>query len=106
MIAIENTLDGSTELHGYRAENLACYFETPDAPNGVSQVDLQLDGESISLLSLGVSRPNVLQVNVKLPASLSRGVHSVRLRTTRSAFSNALNFTYAPDAAWDEPAPA
>jgi SAM-dependent methyltransferase len=86
-VRIENTMDRSTVFQGFRSETLACRFlHSEDTRLDLSKVQLTVDGNPWPLLSVERPEPGMWQVNAKL-RGLQPGLHELRLRTSRSDFS-------------------
>ena len=86
LVRVENTMDRSATFRGYRNELLACRFTHFDGPLDLSKVQLTMDGDPWPLLSVERPEPGMWQVNATM-RGLAAGSHSLRLRTSRSAFS-------------------
>ncbi len=89
-VRVENTMDRSTTFRGYRGESLACRFvHSEDARMDLSKVQLTIDGNPWPLLSVERPEAGVWQVNARL-RGLEPGTHQLRLRTSSSEFSEAI----------------
>jgi tRNA (mo5U34)-methyltransferase len=95
---LENSVTETRTFHGYRNEYLIAWFTTPEADLTREDVVLEIDGAEEPVLFLTDLRGGAWQTNSRLPATLSPGPHSVRLRTIRSGWSNAEQFTLLKDA--------
>ncbi len=90
-VRTENTMDRSTTFRGFRGETLACRFlHSEEARLDLSKVQLTVDGNAWPLLSVERPEPGVWQINARLRA-LSAGSHEIRLRTSRSGFSEPVS---------------
>jgi tRNA (mo5U34)-methyltransferase len=86
-VRVENTMDRTTTFHGFRAETLACRFlHSENTRLDLSKVQLTVDGNAWPLLSVETPEPGMWQINAKL-RGLPQGSHELRLRTSRSGFS-------------------
>jgi hypothetical protein len=59
---------------------------------------VEIDGYGLPALLLTGTGDNGWQANLKLPPFLDSGLHELRLRTTKSAFSNLFPITVGPAA--------
>ena len=92
-VRIENTMDRSTVFRGFRGESLACRFlHSEGARLDLSKVQLTVDGNAWPLLSVERPEPGVWQVNARL-RGLGAGAHELRLRTSRSGFSEGVGIS-------------
>jgi SAM-dependent methyltransferase len=86
-VRVENTMDRTTTFRGYRGETLACRFLHSEAASlDLSKVQLTLDGHPWPLLSVERPEPGMWQINARL-RDVTPGTHELRLRTSRSDFS-------------------
>jgi tRNA (mo5U34)-methyltransferase len=93
---LENSLTETRTFHGYRNEYLIAWFTTPETNLTREDMILEIDGVDEPVLFLTDLRAGAWQTNSRLPATLAPGTHRVRLRTIRSAWSNAEEFVLAP----------
>ena len=95
---VENTMDRTSTFRGYRNETLACRFTHSEGRLDLSKVQLTVDDRPWPLLSVEQPEPGMWQVNARLKG-LGRGEHVLRLRTSRSGFSEP--FTVRSDPAFE-----
>jgi tRNA (mo5U34)-methyltransferase len=93
LVAVENTFDGSAVFRGFKNEYLCLRFTTPETGLRSDDVLLQVDGEGTPIYLLTNPGGAEWQVNAKLPAHLTSGTHTVRVRTRSSAFCGAGEFS-------------
>ncbi len=94
-VRAENTMDRSLTFRGYRNESLACRFTHPDDSLDLSKVQLTVDGDPWPLLSVERPEPGMWQLNARM-RGLSPGTHLLRLRTSRSTFSEPFTIESDP----------
>jgi SAM-dependent methyltransferase len=94
-VRVENTMDRTVTFRGFRNESLACRFTHSDAPLDLSRVQLTVDGQPWPLLSVERPEPGMWQVNARL-RGLAPGPHALRLRTSRSGFSEPFTIQSDP----------
>jgi len=94
---IENSVTETRLFHGYRNEYLICWFTTPETGLSREDIILEIDGAEAPMLFLTDLRGGAWQTNSRLPANLPPGAHRVRVRTVRSPWSNAEEFTLQAD---------
>jgi tRNA (mo5U34)-methyltransferase len=89
LIAAVNNRTNDNTFHAHRDEYICVYFRSPDRITRHS-IRVEVDGYGLPALAVAESRPGEWQVNLRLPPNLLPGLHTVRLRTSSSAFSNAV----------------
>ena len=96
--SLENSLDRSSVFHGYKAERLVCRFRGASRDLTRELVFAAIDGvEPVLPISFLTDLGNGdWQVNLDLPGDLAAGIHTVRLRTIASAWSEPANFVFSP----------
>ena len=87
LIAAVNNRTNDNTFHPHRDEYLCAYFRSLDRITRDS-MRLEVDGYGLPALAVAESRPGEWQVNSRLPPDLLPGLHTVRLRTSSSGFSN------------------
>jgi tRNA (mo5U34)-methyltransferase len=90
---IESSVTETRVFQGHRNEYLICWFVTTEEKLTREDVILAIDGVEQALLFLTDLREGAWQTNSRLPAALAPGPRRVRVRTIRSAWSNAEEFT-------------
>lgn len=92
---VENTMDRSLVFRGYRNESLECRFTHSDAALDLSAVQLTVDGSPWPLLVVERPSPDLWQVKARMKG-LPAGTHLLRLRTSRSGFSEPVEIVSDP----------
>ena len=92
LVAVENTFDGSAVFRGFKNEYLSVVFTTDETALRRDEVLLQVDGRDVPVHLLTNPGGVEWQVNAKLLADLSAGIHHARVRTARSPFCEAGEF--------------
>ncbi|HTW67047.1 MAG TPA: methyltransferase domain-containing protein [Bryobacteraceae bacterium] len=93
---LENSLDRSQTMHGYRSERLVCRFR--GAPRNLSReaVFARLDEQSIPVSFLTDLAHGEWQANMELPRDLAPGSHAICIRTVASGWSDPAEFLFEP----------
>ncbi len=86
---VTNNRDFRSEFHPSKDEYLACFFHTDEQALAHDDVMIEVDGYGTPALSVSAGENGEWQANCVRPPDLGPGEHLVRLRTRRSAFSNA-----------------
>jgi hypothetical protein len=89
ILRLENTMDHSRTFRGFRNESLECRFTHSDSALDLSKVELTVDRSPWPLLSVERPAPDQWQVKASM-RNLTPGIHRLRLRTRRSAYSEEL----------------
>jgi tRNA (mo5U34)-methyltransferase len=100
LIALESTLDHSTVFHGYRNENLRCFFACEEDELEIDSVEVSIDGDPQLVLAVGRHDDESWQLVSKVNRDLEAGERQVRLRTARSGLSEPLPLTFRPSIDW------
>jgi tRNA (mo5U34)-methyltransferase len=88
--AVHNA-DGGLNFSSRRDEYVSCWFRAPEArPPRRETVQPTVGDWGSAPLSVERKDADVWQCNFKLPPGLDPGIHDVRVRTSGTAFSNAL----------------
>jgi len=93
--SIENSLDRSRTFHGYRSERLVCRFRGASRDLVRDAVLASIDDEPIAVSFLTDLANGDWQANVELARDLAPGVHSIRIRTIASEWSESAEFVFA-----------
>jgi hypothetical protein len=96
--SLENSLDRSNLFHGYKSERLVCRFRGAPRDLNREMVLAAIDGVDPELpVSFLTDLGNGdWQVNVDLPRDLGVGIHTIRVRTVASAWSEPAQFIFEP----------
>jgi tRNA (mo5U34)-methyltransferase len=93
---VRNGMSGSDTFHGHRNEYVCCRFRSAEPALNRDTVILEIDETPVPVLFLTDLANGCWQTNSRLPAGLSAGPHRVRLRTSRSAFSQPARILFEP----------
>jgi tRNA (mo5U34)-methyltransferase len=87
-----NNRTGDVEFHPGKDEYICLYFRA--AKNEVNRNDLrvEIDGLGVPVLTISSHGGERWQANLRLPARLGNGPHSIRLRLVDSGFGEAATF--------------
>jgi SAM-dependent methyltransferase len=94
--SLENSLNRSRILHGYKSERLVCRFRGGQRSLSRESVFACLDEEPIPIAFLTDLAHGEWQANVELPRELAPGSHSIRIRTLASGWSDPAEFLFEP----------
>lgn len=94
--SLENSLDRSNLLHGYRSERLVCRFR--GAPRDLSRDSIfaRIDRQSIPVAFLTDLGQGRWQINLEVPRDLVPGTHAIRIRSIASEWSDPAEFRFEP----------
>lgn len=100
-----NNRTGDLHFHAGKDEYLCLYFNSPEPDLKPASVLLEIDDAGAApLILIGLGRQG-WQANLRVPPGLAAGRHSVRVRTTHSAWSNAVDIVMRDSAEAMAPAP-
>jgi tRNA (mo5U34)-methyltransferase len=94
---VRNGMTESDRFHGHRNEYVCCRFRTAEIRLERDSVILEIDEAEEPVLFLTDLGGGCWQTNSRLPAGLRPGSHRVRVRTLRSAFSEAGEILFVPE---------
>ena len=80
-------MDHSVIFRGYRNESLECRFTHSGGALDLSKVQMTVDGKPWPLLSVERPAVGLWQVKARM-RGLAAGSHELRLRTSRSGYSD------------------
>lgn len=95
-VRVSNTVDKTNTFRGYKAEQLACFFRSSEAKLEAGDIVLELDGRRQAILVLADLGNGEWQINANIPYDLKPGRHEVRMRTTKSRYTEAAELFYEP----------
>jgi hypothetical protein len=90
--AVINNRTYISQFHPLKDEYLCCYFKSEESGLSIDSLFVEVDGFGTHALIVAENEGGY-QANCLRPPSLDPGRHEVRLRTLRSAMSNAVEFT-------------
>ena len=96
--AAVNNRTNDTHFNPVKDEYVCLYFTSSQQDLSRDQVRVEIDGYGVPVLLLAGTGGNGWQANLKAPPFLDAGLHEVRVRTTKSQFSNVFSITAGPEA--------
>jgi tRNA (mo5U34)-methyltransferase len=95
--AIRNNLNGTSSFRGYKKEYLCARFRSKEADLTRQDIVIQVAGRDVPVVFLMDVGDGSWQADSRLPGDIPPGTHPVRVRTTRSPFSDAVEISFEPD---------
>jgi len=95
--AVVNNRTQIAQFHPLKDEYLCCYFRSPEADLTADSLYVEVDGFGTQTLVVTANGAGAWQADCMRPPGLTPGRHQVRLRTARSALSNAVEFEMSDD---------
>ena len=92
---VENTLDRGSSFRGYRTEMASCRVRIDEPDLKREHVLVRIADSDLPVSYLTKLWDGAWQANVRPPQSLRPGKHAVRVRTSRSGFSEAIEIERA-----------
>lgn len=93
---VSNGMTSGNVFHGHRNEYVCCRFRSAEPVLERDGVILQIDDAEQPVLFLTDLGGGCWQANSRLPAGLKAGAHSVRVRSSHSAFSDSADILLQP----------
>ena len=95
--AVESNVTGTASFRGYKNEYMCVWFRSKEPELKRQDVFVEVDGGNVAVLFLTDVGGGRWQTNSRLAADIQPGLHLVRVRTSRSPFSDEVAFLFEPD---------